>query len=271
MLELFTLPFMQRALIAGAAVAVPLALLGVFVTARGMAFFGDGVAHASLAGIAIGLLVGVNPLWTALIIAVVFAIVMVLFDRYSKLKSDTVLGFLFTTGLALGIVLMSLQSGYQPDLISYLFGNILTIAYSDLLVIIPFSVVTTVVLLLLYKSIVLMIINKEMAWLSGIPVLAAELLLYIFLAVTVVIGVKLLGIVLISALLILPVATGRLLARSFKSMFVQSILFSEVIVLGGLVSSYYLDMPSGAIIVLFGAAVFTILFIVAKLRSAFVR
>ena len=271
MIEVFSLPFMQRALIAGAMTAIPLALLGILVTARGMAFFGDGVAHASLAGIAIGFLVGVNPLWTALVVAVLFAILMVLFERYSALKSDTLLGFLFTIGLALGIVLMSLQTGYQPDLIGFLFGNILTIGYSDLLFIIPFSIVTTVVLLVLYRGLVLMTLNREMAWLSGIPTIAAELLLYILLAITVVIGVKLLGIVLISALLILPVATGRLLARSLTSMVVHSMVFAEVIVIGGLLASYYLDLPSGAIIVLWGAVLFTIVLASAKLRLWFVK
>lgn len=271
MFEFIDLPFMQRALIAGAATAIPLALLGVFVTAKGMAFFGDGVAHTSLAGIAIGLLLGVNPLWTALIVAIVFAIGMAWLDRFSKLKSDTTLGFLFTVGIALGIVLLTFQKGYQPDLMSYLFGNILTIGYSDLLFIIPFSVVTTVLLLILYKSILLLIMNREMAWLSGIPVFAAELLLYIFLAVSIVLGVKLLGVVLISALLIVPVATARMLARSLKSMLTQTVIFSELIVIGGLILSYYLDLPSGAVIVLFGASVFFVVAIFSKLREAFVR
>ncbi len=269
--DFLQLAFMQRALIAGAAVAIPMALLGVFVTAKGIAFFGDGVAHASLAGIAIGLLIGISPLWAALVVAVIFAIVMALFDRYSKLKSDTILGFMFTVGMAIGIILLSFKSGYQPDLFSFLFGNILTISYSDLLFIIPFSVFTTILLLVLYKSILLMIVNREMAWLSGIPVFAAELLLYVFLAVTVVMGVKLLGIVLISALLIVPVATGRLLAKSLKSMLLQSIVFSELIVLGGLITSYYLDLPSGAVIVLFGALIFGLVFIVAKVKELFVH
>ncbi len=269
--EFITLEFMQRALLAGAATALPLALLGIFVNAKGMAFFGDGVAHASLAGIAIGLLVGINPLWGAMLVAVIFAIGMALFDKYTKLRSDTILGFMFTVGMAIGVILLTFSKGYQPDLMSYLFGNILTISYADLWLIIPFSVITTILLLLLYRSILLLVINREMAWLSGIPVLAAELLLYVFLAITVVIGVKLLGIVLISALLIVPVAAGRQLATSLKSMLVQSVIYAELIVLGGLVVSYYLDLPSGAVIVLVGAVLFGVLFGTAKLKQVFVK
>lgn len=254
LVELFSLPFMQRALIAGIATAVPLAMLGVFVTAKGIAFFGDGIAHASLAGIALGLLLGVSPLWCALGVAVLFAIALAVLEEKSKLKSDTTLALLFTVGLAVGIVLLSLKRGFQPDIISYLFGNILTIGTVDLLFIVPFAGVCAVVLLLLQRRMMLLVLNREMAWLSGIPVVATHALLYTLLAITVVVAVKLLGVVLVSALLVIPVIAARQWARSLQSLFAWSIFFAEVSVVGGLVLSYVLDMPSGAVIVLTGAA-----------------
>lgn len=262
LLELFSLPFMQRALIAGVATAVPLAMLGVFVTAKGIAFFGDGIAHASLAGIALGLLLGVSPLWCALGVAVVLAIALAMLEEKSKLKSDTTLALLFTVGLAVGIVLLSLKRGFQPDIISYLFGNILTIGNADLLFIVPFAGVCAVLLVWLQRRMMLLVLNREMAWLSGIPVVATHALLYTLLAITVVAAVKVLGVVLVSALLVIPVIAARQWARSLQSLFAWSVIFAEVTVVGGLVISYVLDLPSGAVIVLTGAvlAAFAALF-----------
>ncbi len=253
LIELFSLPFMQRALVAGIATAVPLAMLGVFVTAKGIAFFGDGIAHASLAGIAIGLLLGVSPLWCALAVAVLFACTLAVLEEKSKLKSDTTLALLFTVGLAVGIVLLSLKRGFQPDIMSYLFGNILTIGSTDLAFIVPFSGVCAVLLLVLQRRMMLLVLSREMAWLSGIPVVATHALLYTLLAITVVVAVKLLGVVLVSALLVIPVIAARQWARSLQSLFALSILFAELTVVGGLVLSYVLDLPSGAVIVLTGA------------------
>lgn len=264
--ELLTLPFMQRALIAGIATAVPLAVLGVFVTAKGISFFGDGIAHASLAGIAFGLLMGVSPLWSALVVSVLFAITLAVLEERSNMKSDTTLAFLFTVGLAVGIVLLSLQHGYQPDIMSYLFGNILTISSNDLLFIVPFAGICTVVLLTLQRRMMLLVLNREMAWLSGIPVTITTALLYTLLAITVVVAVKLLGVVLVSALLVIPVMTARQWARSLQSLFVFSVIAAECTVIGGLLLSYVFDLPSGAAIVLTGAFLALIAYILRNRR-----
>ncbi|MEK7647544.1 MAG: metal ABC transporter permease [Patescibacteria group bacterium] len=260
-LELFTLPFMQRALIAGIATAVPLAMLGVFVTAKGIAFFGDGIAHASLAGIALGLLIGVSPLWCALAVAVVFALALALLEEKSRLKSDTTLALLFTVGFAVAIVLLSMDQGFQPDIMSYLFGNILTISSADLLFIVPFAGVCALILLALQRRMMLLVLNREMAWLAGIPVAATHALLYTLLAITVVVAVKLLGVVLVSALLVIPVVAARQWARSLQSLFAWSVVFAELAVIGGLIASYMLDLPSGATIVLTGALLAGIAFV----------
>ena len=126
---------MQRAFIAGILLAALLAYLGVFVVLRRMSLFSDGIAHASLAGVAAGVLLSLNPLVTALVASVVFAIVMFFLERKSNLSTDTAIGLIFTSGMALGVLLMSFKSGYQPELIGFLFGNILTIKPSDLIVI----------------------------------------------------------------------------------------------------------------------------------------
>ncbi|MFH1632008.1 MAG: metal ABC transporter permease, partial [bacterium] len=137
--ELLTYPFMQRALIAGAILGVLLASLGVLATLRKMAFFGEGVAHASLAGIAIAVLAGFTPLPFAIAWAVLIAVIIYTLERATKLPSDTLIGILFTASMALGVILIGQTQGYQPELLSFLFGSILTIKSIDLIIIASFS------------------------------------------------------------------------------------------------------------------------------------
>ena len=138
MLEILQYPFMQRALIAGVVLALLLAVLGIFVILRKMSFWGDGIAHASLAGIAIGLFAGYNPLITAIIFAVIFALLVYFLERKTSLSSDVIIGILFTASMALGIVLINLKNTYQPDLLSFLFGNILAIKTGELYLMVIF-------------------------------------------------------------------------------------------------------------------------------------
>ena len=138
-MEIFSLPFMQKAFLVGGLVGVVLPYLGVFTTLKRMSFFGDGIAHASLAGVAIGVASGFTPFGMALLIGVLFGAGIYFLEKKTTLSSDAVIGIFFTTGLALGVILLSLQRGYQPDLISFLFGNVLTISEGDIFLISIFS------------------------------------------------------------------------------------------------------------------------------------
>lgn len=254
--EILLYPFMQRALLGGVVLAVLFAFFGVFVLLRKMAFFADGIAHASMAGVAVGILFSVNPLLIAVLASVVFATLIFVLEKKYGLASDTVIGIIFTSGLALGILIMSLQPGYQPDLITFLFGNILTIRSVEIVAIVILSVVIVLFLLINFRKMILVTLDSEMAQLSGVRVLQFEFLLYVLLAVAVVLGIKMLGIILVSALLIIPVATAKLGARSFRSLLMKSVLYAEVAVLGGLVSAYYLDLPPGPAVVLIAVIIF---------------
>ena len=256
MLEILQFPFMQRALIAGILLAVLLAYLGIFVTMRRMAFFSDGIAHASLAGVAIGILAGVSPLPIALVTSVAIAIGIYYLEKKTDLSTDAVIGILFTAGMALGVVLMSLQSGYQPELVSFLFGNILAIQFTDLVVIIALSIVILGFLLTQHKKLTLLSLDEHLAHVAGMRPEMYKLLLYIFLSVAVVLGIKILGVVLVSALLIIPVSAGRMISRSFSSLLFNTLVISEITTIGGIFLSYYLNLPTGAVIVLFGTLLF---------------
>ncbi len=267
MSEILSYPFMQRAIIAGVVLAALLAWLGVFVVMRKMSFFSDGIAHASLAGIAIGIVASVHPLTTAIIFSIIFALIIYTLEKNTTLSSDAIIGMLFTSGMALGVVLISLKSGYQPDLVSFLFGNILAIRSVDLLIICILSVLIILFLIFNYRSITLMALDVDTAYLAGVKVNLLQITFYIILAVSVVLGLKILGIILVSALLIIPPSIAKLLARSFKGLIACSVLFSEFIVLLGITLSYYLDSPTGPVIVLVGTGAFFAVFSYKQLLS----
>ncbi len=264
MFELFQYPFMQRAFVAGILLAGLLAYLGVFVVLRKMAFFSDGIAHASLAGVAAGVLLSVNPLVTALLASLVFAVGMFFLEKKTNLSSDAAIGIIFTSGMALGVLLMSFKRGYQPELIGFLFGNILTIKQSDLIIIVVLSILIWTFLIANMRRITLLALDREMAYLSGVSPDFFQLTMHIVLAVSVVLGIKILGIVLVSALLIIPVSISKLISRSFRHLVFWSVVLSELIVISGLFISYLFDLPAGAVIVLTGAAIFFTVFILRK-------
>lgn len=268
MTELLALSFMQKALIAGIFLGVMMPFLGVFVTLKRMAFFGDGIAHASLAGIAIGLLTGFAPFMIAVPFALIVAAIIYYIERHTKISSDAAIGTVFTTSMAIGVILLSLKSGYQPDLISFLFGNILTIHTSDVWIVALGSLCIIAFLIFFFRSLTLLIIDPVQAWLQNVRVGPLEFIFYMVTALAVVFGVKILGIILVSALLIIPPSTAKLCAQNFFQMIIYSIAFGIISVSAGLFISYYLDIPSGATIILICAFFFFATFIVTRLVAS---
>lgn len=264
LIEMISYPFMQRAFLAGAVLAVLLASLGIFVTLRKMAFFGDGIAHASLAGIALAVLAGLAPMPVALAWAVAVALLIYRLERSTKLSSDTMIGIFFTASMALGVVLMSMTRGFQPELLSYLFGSILSVRDADLILTVVLAAIIMTWLTLSFRDLTAMSLAEDGAKVSGVRVGLQTMLLYVALSVATVLAVKILGIVLVSALLILPAATSRMVTTTFRGYVWASILISEVTVLSGLALSYAYDLPSGASIVLVGTAAF---FLAALLKK----
>jgi zinc transport system permease protein len=258
MFDFLQLAFMQRALIAGVLLAPLLAVLGSFVTLRKMSFFADGIAHASLLGIAIAIITGTIPFAGALVIGLIFGILVFILERYTSLASDAVIGIMFTTGLALGIILISTTEGYQPDLISFLFGSILSVTWSNVWLITTLSITMLIIIFSMFRKLTLVSLSEELAWTSGISTMWVNLIFYILLSLAVVMGVKLLGIILVSALLITPAVTSKLITGSFNLYVRGAVGFSLLAFLGGLVASYYLDIPSGASIVVSATLIFVV-------------
>lgn len=249
---------MERALISGIVLAFLLAVLGTFVVLKNMAFFADGIAHASLAGIAIGIIFSVNPLLSAILLSIVFAVIIfVLQDKY-KLSGDAAIGILFASGMATGVLLITLQPGYQPELISFLFGNILAITQLEVIIVVAMSALITAFVFFNLKKLILISLDSETAHISGVKVKRLQLMINIILAVSVVLGIKVLGIILVSALLIIPITTAKLFASSFKKLLVITMFISEITVIVGIFVSYHYDLPTGPTIVLAGTCFFLI-------------
>lgn len=266
MSDLLAFPFMQRALLAGVLVGLITSLLGIFVVLRRSAFFGDAIGHASLAGVAIGVVAGLPPLLLAAVVAVGIGLSLHEADRLSHLGLDTLLGITLPVFMSIGILVLSLVPGYQPELFSFLFGSILAVGPESLVWTGALAVVVVGLLVRFWRPMVFVTFDPDGARVSGIrtgPLLAVY---HLLLALVVVASIKTVGVVLVNALLVIPAATAKLLARSLSAMFVLSPLIGIGSVVVGLVLSYVFDLPSGPAIVLTSGVVFLLCWLGGRRR-----
>lgn len=265
-MEVLSYGFMQRALVAGLLLAVTCAVLAVFVVLRRMAFIGVGISHAALGGVAMGLLVGLSPLTGATLFAVAVAWAIAWLSRRGRVSEDTAIGIFFPTAMALGVAVISLTPTYRQDLLGYLFGNILSVTPGDLRFLGILSSLSLALLAFFYKEFLFLGVDEEAARAAGLPVTRLRFLLLTILAVTIVSAIKLVGVVLVSAFLVVPAATGQAVARTIRGMLLVAIVSSVAAVLGGLWLSWRWNVPSGAAIVLLGAALFFVAFLIGPRR-----
>lgn len=254
-LDAITFSIFQNALIGGFIVGALASYLGVFVVQRRMAFLGSGLSHAAFGGAALGMLLNTQPLWAAVPFTVLVGIAIVWVREHSRLESDTTIGIFFSVSMALGVVFLSLKRGYAADATTYLFGSILAVNRDDVIVA---GLVAAIVFALgpLWSRWAYATFDRNLARADRLPVLRDDYILTICLAVAIVVSMKLVGIVLISAFLVLPPATARLAARTFSGMTLWSVALGVSSVAGGLFLSATLDLPSGAVIILLQAALF---------------
>ncbi len=258
MLELLGYTFMQRALVAGALVGALCAVIGVYVVLKGLSFIGAGIAHASFGGVAIGFLLGVNPVVTAVIFCLLTAWGIGLASRRSQIKEDTAVGIFFASTMALGILLIGVMRGYNVDLFGYLFGSILAVTPQDVWATAGLGALVLTVVGLFFKELLFITFDPEMAEVTGVPAEKIYFLLLGLIAVTVVVSIKVVGIVLVSALIVTPAAAAYQLTEDFRRMMALSVVFGVGSTLGGLLLSYWLNTASGATIVLLSTLVFFI-------------
>jgi ABC-type Mn2+/Zn2+ transport system permease subunit len=259
--------FMQRALIAGALIGATAGAIGVYVVLRGFSFIGAGIAHAAFGGVAIALLLGIDPLWGALAFSLVVAWGIAYTSRRAAIKEEVAVGILFAASMALGIFLLSFIPGYRADLFGYLFGNILAVSSRDLFTSFVLAGLVFTAMTVLYKEFLFVTFDPGMAEVSGLPVGVLQGVLLSLVALTVVLSLRVVGAVLVAALLVIPAATAYQVVRNFHHLLLFSALIGVAEVVGGLIISFYLDTPSGPTIVLLSASLFGLVMILRK-RSA---
>jgi manganese/iron transport system permease protein len=262
----FQLDFMVRGFIVAVLVGTLCSLIGAFVILRKLAFIGDGIAHASFAGIVIAYLKGINFYAGAAAVAVLTALGIGFVHRKANISLDTTIGVLFTGAFALGIFLMSRQRSYSVDLQDYLFGNILGVSRQDVVLIIVLCAVVLVALFVFFRALVYTSFDPIVAQASGIRAGALDYLLLVLLALTIVVTLEAVGIILVAALLVTPAAAAYQLPRRFSVMILLSAVLGAFCSVGGLYLSYYLNAASGATIVLMATLVFFAAVIIRRLR-----
>ncbi len=258
--------FFQRALVAGLFVAFACAVLGLFLVLRRDAMIGHGLSHVTFGGVALGLFLNLLPLATALVVAVLASLAIMKLREKAGLHGDTAIGILSSVGLALGIALATLAGRFNVDLLSYLFGDVLAISPVEVWLSVALAAASVALIFANYHKLMYATFDREAARASGVQVGRLDLLLTVLTSVTVVLGMKVVGILMVTALLVIPAAAGLQLANNFKRALAVSAAVAAFSVAGGLVASYYLDLPAGATIVLISFVIFGVLFGLRQLK-----
>jgi zinc transport system permease protein len=259
--------FVERAIIAGLFLGIVCAVMGVFLVLRKMSLIGDGLAHISFGAIAIGIVFGFYPLVTAIPLVIIASLIIYALTRKHIIEGDAIIGILASLGLATGVILSSISTGFNIDIFSYLFGNILSITQQELLFVIIGSIMILSIIILFYQEFMAISFNPEQAKISGIPVTILDILFSIITALTVLMSIKLAGALLVSALIILPASSSLQLAKSFQNTMLFAIVFALISILIGIIISFIFNIPTGATIVTFNAIIFFVIIIIKLLKT----
>src|SRR3990170_7758849 len=248
--------FMQRAFAAGAVMAVVCPLIGVFLVPRRLSLIADTLSHVALAGVALGLLVGASPVLGALVVTVAGALGMERLRSRGALQGDAALAVFLSGGFALAVVLISLARGFNPALFAILFGSILTVSPTDVWLIVSLGALVGAAIGLFYRQLFAITLNEDLARTSGVPVAALNLMLTVLTALTTVVAMRMVGVLLVSAMIVIPTLTGFSLGRSFRQALGIAIGMALLSVTAGLIAACYLRLAAGGAIVLTALLIF---------------
>jgi zinc transport system permease protein len=260
-IELFNYEFFQKAFLAAVFASISCGIIGGYIVSRRIVFISGGITHASFGGIGLAFFLGFNPLLGAVLFAVMSALGIQFFTKVAEIREDSSIAIWWSLGMALGIIFVFLTPGYTPNLMSYLFGNILTVTVSELWWMFALNVVIIAFFILLFRKILYIAFDEEFARAAGLPVALFNYLTMTLIALTVVLNIRVVGIILILSLLTIPQATANLFTKDFKRLLIFSCVFAFIGTISGLFISYFLNIPSGA------AIIFTLVIIFALLRT----
>lgn len=265
MIELISMDFFRNALIMGLIISVIFGVLSFFVVMRKMSFLGAGIAHTAFGGVALGVLLGVSPFLSSLLFCAAASLLIGKLVRIGKISYDTSIGIFFSFSMALGAVFLALKNDYNFDLMGYLFGNILGITVLDNIIAAGMLLVFLPFLAIFFQRLLFMTFDDEVAVVNGVKTGMLDTALLLFLAGIIVVSIKIVGIILVSALVVLPASFGLVLSDDYKKVISAGVLYTFLVIVGGLFLSYMIDTPAGASIVTLATVVYFFVLLTKKL------
>jgi len=262
MFDLLGYEFMRNAFMAGVLASVICGTIGVYVVLKRIVFISGGIAHFSFGGIGLGYLLNLNPMITTLFFSLGAAISIGVSKRRIRIQEDTIIGILWAMGMALGIVFVGLSKGYAIDLFSYLFGSILAVSRQELYIMLVLSAIIIAIVGLLYKEFLLITFDEEYGDVLGAPTDLLYILLLCLVALSIVVMIKIVGVILVIALLTIPASTSRMFSHNLRNMIILSIFIGILYTTCGLLLSYYANLASGATIVIFSGSMLFLVMLV---------
>ena len=259
--------FMQRALISAIAISVICSIVGLFLVLKRQSLFGDALAHVTFGGISLGLFIGIYPLWTAYIVAILSAVGVNKLRESTKIPPDSSIAVLLTSGLAIGVILISISGGFTVNLYSILFGNILLVSNDDVIIILITDAIVIPVIYIFYKKLILITYDEKQAKVSGLNVTWINTLFFILASITIIASIRLVGVLLISSLIVIPNITALMLGKGFKKTIFISCAISIFSVVSGIVISYYLNLAPSGTMVLIMISMFLVTIIAKNMKS----
>lgn len=265
MIEALQYGFMRNAVAAGVLVSIACGIIGTYIVTNRIVFLSGGIAHAAYGGIGLGYLLGINPVYGAIAFSLFSALGMGIIHRRTKERSDTIIGIMWAVGMALGIIFLDLTPGYKADLMSYLFGSILAVPSGDLITMLILNLIILTLVVLYYRDLQAISFDETFAFVVNVPVDHLYLLLVGMVALTVVMTMRIVGLIMVIALLTIPPAIAGLFVKDMKRMMLFSSILSILFTFAGLMLSYYLNLTSGATIILIAGVSYFISFLIKKI------
>ncbi len=261
MIELLAYEFFRNALIAAVFAAISCGIMGTYIVSKRIVFISGGITHASFGGIGIGYFLGLNPIIGAAIFAVLSALGIEYTSRKTEIREDSAIAILWALGMAVGVIFIYITPGYAPNLMSYLFGNILTVTPTDLYMLLGLTIVILIFYTLQFKNILYIAFDEQYARARMLPVNMIKYVMISLIALTIVFNIRVVGIILVISLLTIPQTIANMFVKSFIGIMLFSVIIALLGTISGLSLSYYFDIPSGAAIIFF----LVILFFIARL------
>jgi len=267
MQDLLAYDFFRNALVAALLAAISCGIIGTYIVSRRMVFISGGITHASFGGIGIGYYFGFNPIVGAAVFAILSALGIEFSSRKTEIREDSAIAILWALGMAVGVIFVFMTPGYAPNLMSYLFGNILTVSTTDIILLLSLCFVILAFFILQFKNILYIAFDEEFARARRLPVSLIKYIMISLIALTIVFNIRVVGIILVISLLTIPQTIANMFVKRFYSIMVFSVLIALLGTLSGLILSYVFDIPSGAAIIFF----LVILFFLARILKIFLR